>query len=69
LVGSGDDRTDRYLAILTVISSIICNVKYDNVLKSIKVFRFNERDISNRNGVGIFKNEGRVIVALEVIFL
>ena len=42
LVGSGDDRTNRYLAILVVISSIICEVKYDNILKSIKVFRLNE---------------------------
>ena len=54
LVGSGDDRTNRYLAILVVISSIICEVKYDNILKSIKVFRLNERNISNRNGVGRF---------------
>ena len=38
LEGSGDDRTDRYLAILVVISSIICEGKYDNILKSIKLF-------------------------------
>ena len=54
LVGSGDDRTNRYLAILVVISSIICEVKYDNILKYIKVFRLNESNISNRNGVGRF---------------
>ena len=54
LVASGYDRTDRYLVILIIISSIICEVKYDNILKSIKVFRLNERNISNRNGVGRF---------------
>ena len=54
LEGSGDDRTDRYLAILVVISSIICEGKYGNILKSIKLFWLNERNISNRNGVGRF---------------
>ena len=69
LVGSGDDRTERCLVILIDILSIIWEVKYDNIVKSIKVFQFNERNISNRNGVGIFKNKGRVIVMVEAVFL
>ena len=54
LVGSGEDRTDIYLVILAVILSMICEAWYDNILKSIKVFRLNESNISNRNGVGRF---------------